>query len=503
MLPTSAEEKKSGLAYWAARVLEECDKASAGFAADPVHDLRVAIRRCRSLADGFLSIDPDPAWKQMKRMAKPLFSGLGNLRDTQVMLEWVAKLAKPDDVLAQALTESLLQQEASLKLEAQHSLAAFDRHHWATINTHLDQRTGRIPLEGAVFQHLALERWLDAHELHRRALRNRSSVAWHQLRIGLKRFRYTLENFLPQRHEKWARDLRDLQDALGDVHDLDALKALVNPYSEVHLEEHRLWLQRIARERQKRIDSYRRKMVGRNSLWQKWRDALPKGKELESAALEKLRTWASFLDSDVEHSKRVAGLALQLYDGLSQCGIAPPGARAREILSAATLMEWVGSTHAHSGKAGLHPKRARRRIEKLKPPIGWSDEEMRAIGVLVRFGRGKLPVATDSPFVGLDRRRRHEFLYIMGIVRLANALDEATADGHPGAKQITVTCKDGSVVVGCAGLRSMSKAGERLARARYLLETVCRCPVFVRPLRAAPRDKTPSRSQARVRTTAH
>jgi CHAD domain-containing protein len=40
-------EKKSGLLYWAQRAIEECDKASVDFAADPVHDLRVAIRRCR------------------------------------------------------------------------------------------------------------------------------------------------------------------------------------------------------------------------------------------------------------------------------------------------------------------------------------------------------------------------------------------------------------------------------------------------------------------------
>jgi len=75
MLPAArTAEKKSGLAYWAQRVLEECDKAAQDFAPDPVHDLRVAIRRCRSMADGFMSVDPDPAWKQMKKLAKPLFS---------------------------------------------------------------------------------------------------------------------------------------------------------------------------------------------------------------------------------------------------------------------------------------------------------------------------------------------------------------------------------------------------------------------------------------------
>src|SRR5664279_1381096 len=83
---TPADEKKAGLGYWAERVLEEAEKASEDFASDPVHDLRVAIRRCRSLADGFLSVDPDPAWRQMKKLGKGLFASLGALRDTQVMM---------------------------------------------------------------------------------------------------------------------------------------------------------------------------------------------------------------------------------------------------------------------------------------------------------------------------------------------------------------------------------------------------------------------------------
>ena len=90
MLPDSIpHEKKSGLAYWATASLKNATRPARTLLADPVHDLRVAIRRCRSMADGFLSADPDPAWKQMKRLGKPLFSSLGELRDTQVMAEWV------------------------------------------------------------------------------------------------------------------------------------------------------------------------------------------------------------------------------------------------------------------------------------------------------------------------------------------------------------------------------------------------------------------------------
>src|SRR5271165_2567045 len=389
MLPapaTTADPQKAGLAYWAARVLEECDKANAGFAADPVHDLRVAIRRCRSMADGFLSVDPDPAWKQMKRLAKPLFASLGELRDTQVMLEWVAKLAPSDDAVAKDLSASLLHKESHLKTAAQEALAGFDRKRWAALNDHLAKRTGNVPLEGLVFQHLALERWMEARELHRRALRNRSGAAWHQLRIGIKRFRYTVENFLPQRHRKWSKDLRDLQDALGEVHDFDVLRTMVNSYPDIDSVERGIWQGRIGEKRQKRLDLYRRKMVGSHSLWELWRADLPSDGALEQAALEKLRTWASFLDPDAAHSTLVARLALTLYDGLAQCGILRQQAQDRRILEAGALLHEVGHgklSEKHSRDGG-HPKRGQRMIAKLKPPLGWSDADLQYVAALVR-----------------------------------------------------------------------------------------------------------------------
>ena len=215
------------------------------------------------MADGFLSADPDPAWKQMKRLAKPLFSSLGELRDTQVMLEWVAKLSQPGDPVGESLSAALAQKETALKVAAQDALAGFDRKHWASLNAHLAKRTGRIPLEGLVFQHLALERWMEAHQLHRRALRNRSGVGYHQLRIGIKRFRYTVENFLPERHAQWAKDLRELQDALGEVHDLDVLRAMIRAHADIPADERLRWQKRISEERQKRLDLYRRKMIGK------------------------------------------------------------------------------------------------------------------------------------------------------------------------------------------------------------------------------------------------
>ena len=57
-----------------------------------MHDLRVALRRCRSMADGMMAMDPDKDWKAMKKAGKRLFQRLGTLRDVQIMMEWIEKL---------------------------------------------------------------------------------------------------------------------------------------------------------------------------------------------------------------------------------------------------------------------------------------------------------------------------------------------------------------------------------------------------------------------------
>src|SRR5450631_4397267 len=111
-------KRKTGLSLWMERVLEECDHASVSFGPDPVHDLRVALRRCRSVADGIMAIDPDPAWKQLKKAGRDLFRSLGALRDVHVMQEWVHRLGASDDAATSALLQHLSAGELQFKQEA-------------------------------------------------------------------------------------------------------------------------------------------------------------------------------------------------------------------------------------------------------------------------------------------------------------------------------------------------------------------------------------------------
>jgi len=481
--PVTNARKKAGLALWMERVLEECDRAGVDLAADPVHDLRVALRRCRSMADGLLGMDPHPAWKEMKKAGKRLFSQLGELRDVHVMEEWVHRLGDPDDLVTATLLQFLAGRESQLKQQAALALQEFDRKQWRRWITFLPHRAARVRTGSALFKHLALERWTEACELHRRALRNRSQLAFHQLRIGLKRFRYIVENFLPEQHAAWSNDLKELQDQLGEVHDLDVLWATalqVNAFPGA--ESRSSWHSKIIEERARRIEKYRSKMLGKTALWQVWRAQLPVGGQVESAALGRLKLWASFLDPDFKHSTHVARLALQLYDGLQR----PANSDQRSILQVAALLHDVG----RSKKEKAHHKAAYDLIRKLTPPLSWSEEKMRWVGIVSRYHRGALPRVGHKILAGLTPDQRQDVLRLAGILRLANAFD---CDRNRRIQHLEVSEHNGFVTIAAQGYSARDRMAEKIAAARHLLETVSRRPVMVKPLK-------PSRLGAKPRT---
>jgi CHAD domain-containing protein/HD superfamily phosphodiesterase len=490
--PKPAGKKQHGLAFWMQRVLEECDRAGTHFAPDPVHDLRVALRRCRSMADGLMAMDPDPSWKQMKRAGKPLFSKLGELRDVQVMQEWVNKLGSADDFVTGTMLRFLAHREAQHKQEAAQALQDFDRKQWTKWSTSLPRRAARIRTGSLIFKHLALERWTEAYALHKRAVRSRSQVAWHSLRIGLKRFRYIVENFLPEQHESWINDLKELQDMLGEIHDVDVLwnTALeIKAFPDAN-DQHR-WHTKILEERNSRIDRYREKMLGKTSLWRVWRAQLPAREQIESAVLNRLKVWASFLDPDFKHSRHVARLALQLYDGMSADAHGDhEREKERSILEVAALLRDVGLSKKKKG----HQKASYRMIEKLRPPLGWTEERMHLTAAVSRYHCGALPRPGQKALAQISPAHRHLTLKLAGILRLANAFD---ADHSGRIHRLDAATRDGRVVIAAQGYNPRDGMAESIAAARHLLETVSRRPIVVKAMRTAPRSRVRTQLSSR------
>ncbi len=470
--PVAPQERQFGIGHWMERVLEECDKAGRNFAADPVHDLRVALRRCRSLADGMRFIDPDPGWKRMRRAGKPLFSGLGELRDTQVLQEWVERLASKDDPTASELIAFASREEVRLKVAASFALHKFDRKQWSDWINHLSTRASRMQPGGLVFQHLALECWEQARQLHRLVLRNRTKTSYHRLRIGLKRFRYTVENFLPTLHARWGEDLKELQDFLGEIHDLDLLWATavrLKVFRDQPTLEH--WHIVIDQERKTRVDAYRGRMLGESSLWNTWRMELPA--EPNVGALPRMEGWARALDPQPRHARHVATLAMELYDGLCASGLLSPGLKnGRETLRTAALMHEIGRSktkaNCHKASSGL--------IRKLRVPLGWSAEDLATAALLVRHHRGRVPSARPA-LQRLSPEQRDFVIACAGILRLADAMDCGRKEE---VHKLTVHNRGAYLEIAALGYQSEGRLAEKIARARYPLEKFLNRPVLVR-----------------------
>ena len=489
------------------RVLEECDRASLAFAPDPVHDLRVALRRCCSMADGIAALDPDPAWKEMKRAGKRLFRRLGELRDLHVMQEWVHRLDVPGDPVTAPLLQSVGAREIPLQQEAIQALAGFDRKQWLRWSRSLPRRMARFRPGSLVFRHLALERWTEAHKLHRLALRRGSASTFHRLRIGIKRLRYIVENFLPEQHAAWSDDLKHLQDMLGEIHDLDVLWPAALTANVFPREDDRArWQKKISEERSQRIEAYLQRTRARgtdrntdrvtnnhDSLWQAWRSQLPDRKQTESAALLRLRLWASLLDPDFKHSRHVARLSLELYDGLAAGGKGGEfSAQQRAILQAAALLHDVGRSKSEKG----HHKRTYRMIRRLPAPLGWRPQDLLTAGVVARYHRGALPRAGQAVLRGLSLKQRQDVTRLAAILRLASAFDESRDQRVRHLQVMAGGDRDKMLLIAAQGYSSRDNQAEAIAAARHLLETVYRRPVMIKPMKTARPRRKPGIRQA-------
>jgi phosphohistidine phosphatase len=267
------------------RVLDLADKIGPEWDPGDVHDLRVALRRSRTIAEALSEVNPAAGWRKLKKGSSNLFHGLGALRDSQVQQTWLRKLGASGDPVRKRMLRALSQQEKKLRHGAEQAIDEFDRKQWRRLARRLPSKTQLFPLESVVFRRLALGRLNQVVELQQRARKVRSSVAWHRLRIGLKQFRYVVENFLPRRYEVWAEDLKRMQDLLGEVHDLDMLRQeICRQCNALDASVVSRWLGRIDVERKERINDLLARTSGKESPWIVWRAGLQWGHHLVPAA---------------------------------------------------------------------------------------------------------------------------------------------------------------------------------------------------------------------------
>ncbi len=158
--------------------------------------------------------------------------------------------------------------------------------------------------------------------------------------------------------------------------------------------------------------------------------------------------------SDLSHDRHVAGLSLQMFDGLGRAGLHDLGDDERELLWAACLLHDIGTAVDYDD----HHKHSRYLILNAGLP-GFTPREVALIALIARYHRKGDPDA--SLMNGLARKGDARRLDILaGVVRLAEQFERSrdrsvtgvrvVANGNGGSKGVTLepeTVADASVAI--------------------------------------------------------
>ncbi|HET9802879.1 MAG TPA: CHAD domain-containing protein [Candidatus Acidoferrum sp.] len=477
-LPARAAESK-GLLYWMERVLKERERVIASADEEAIHDLRVALRRCRSLASVFEEVDPNPAWRELRKSSRKLFLSLGVIRDSQVQELWVLKLAAADDPLRAQILYAVKNGRERQERDARKSAARFDEKYWVKLARELRPRLRLLPLDGDAAQCLALERYEDAAELHRRALRTEKPKPWHELRIGVKHLRYSVENLLPKLHNAWGPDLKRVQDLLGDIHDLDVLAETVRGAAS-DLAGSAKWQSLIARERSDRLETYRQIALGTTGLWSQWRSGLPTNGRVAVVASARLKATARAADPKFAKTAAVARLAHKLFRELRHAKVAAllQDEKLEALLNAAAMIHAIEPNES----AKVAHKDARKFLAGLPPPPGWTAADWQLLSLIVRYHRGQAPSAENARFAELEPTQQAKLLLAAGILRIARALRKM---GAAPCAILRAERKTDHLELLVAGFSEAQTAPKGLAIGRQMLEAAIGTAMMIRSMELA------------------
>lgn len=218
-----------------ARRLKEVDP-------DAVHAFRVASRRLRAWQRAYAPWLGDASSKKMRRRLRDIARATNASRDTAVQLAWLARQRRRIAARRRPAVDRLI---AKLELhQIEHSADALEAaRDFRALADALARRLKRADPEAPRSDEpfgAAAARLIRTHtaELRRRLRRIRGAAGEeeaHQARIAAKRVRYLLEPVV-----KWhsggrgtsaariVAQLRQLQDALGDLHDVQVLEQLLS-----------------------------------------------------------------------------------------------------------------------------------------------------------------------------------------------------------------------------------------------------------------------------------
>ena len=253
---------------------------------ETVHDLRVALRRFAQALRVFKPCFRGKEVRKIRRDVKRTLGLAGEVRNCDIALQLLSKSK-------QAKQADFLPKLASSRREAERTLVPVLKQ-WMERKS---SRKWRVALEAAASQtaqssgktsitrtaHQTLPRLADEffERGHRAAKEKASPAELHQFRIASKKFRYSLELFLPlfgPALKPGLEKIKQVQGLLGDINDCETVRNMISEYKGTGSVA--AWLKRKQR---KRIGEFRTcwvETLGTESELRTWKDLLshPLGK---------------------------------------------------------------------------------------------------------------------------------------------------------------------------------------------------------------------------------
>jgi CHAD domain-containing protein len=209
-----------------------------------VHDMRVASRRLRSALRDFTPYLRERKFRRLNKDLKKLADALGAVRDQDVAIMALEKLAAdaPSEVsagieqftdeqrrkrdIARSRLEQAITDEALAKLEKQFNSAVEDG-----MKVSRRRKAGgdhRKPAERLSCRDAGRDviaaRFRELQDLSASLYRPHKIRPLHEMRIAAKRLRYAIELFAPCWNEplaSFAKEIAKMQTSLGELHDCD------------------------------------------------------------------------------------------------------------------------------------------------------------------------------------------------------------------------------------------------------------------------------------------
>jgi CHAD domain-containing protein len=482
--------RRPGLRARMGRVLTELRRVRRSPHPEGVHRLRVAIRRCRSIATIMEEVDGHPGWRKMRALPQKLFRTLGRLRDLQVTETWLKRLLSSDNPVRPNLLAALKQRATGSDRQTVRVARRFDQERWRRLARVLPARVRLVPGGSLTARCLVYERFNELRRLHARAVRTDIPRSWHRLRVGLKRFRYAVESLLPDRSTAWDEGLGHMQTLLGEIRDLDVLTGWIDEQSDgVDPPSAESLRHAIGAERRARIERYCQRMSGDGSLLHQWKAGLPQPKAIAKAASARLRATARAMDPRPQRTAAIAHLALWLFDGLGSSGAEPRfrGDTERVVLRAAAQVHGIRVNGRHTP---AH-KAARKFLRVAPAPPGWKSHDWELLAEVVRYSRGTEPSSTHNHFAQLSSEYQDRVRGLAGVLRLARGLRRC---GVVAAGGIRLDHTAAYVRLRVGHIQDTEENAGRLAAAKHLLEVFLGRPMLIEFMRTSASVSAPMTS---------